>query len=60
MQSFFWDETEVNQRLKRILTKAFAEVSAVAQSRGLRLREAAYVVALNRVVEATRLRGLYP
>ena len=60
MQSFFWDETEVNQRLQRIMTRAFAEVSAVAQSRSLRLREAAYVVALNRVVEATRLRGLYP
>jgi len=60
MQSFFWDETEVNQRLQRIMTKAFSEVSAVAQSRGLRLREAAYVVALKRVMEATRLRGLYP
>jgi glutamate dehydrogenase (NAD(P)+) len=60
MQAFFWDETEVNQRLQRIMTKAFAEVSAVAQARDLRLREAAYVVALKRVVEATRLRGLYP
>jgi glutamate dehydrogenase (NAD(P)+) len=60
MQSFFWDEVEVNQRLQRIMTKAFTDVSAVAQSRSLRLREAAYVVALNRVVEATRLRGLYP
>src|SRR6185369_9729064 len=27
MQSFFWDETEVNQRLQRIMTKAFSEVS---------------------------------
>jgi glutamate dehydrogenase (NAD(P)+) len=60
LQSFFWDEVEVNQRLQRIMTKAFADVSAVAQSRDLRLREAAYVVALNRVVEAIRLRGLYP
>ena len=60
LQSFFWEESEVNQRLQRIITAAFAEVSAVAQQRGLRLREAAYVVALQRVVEAIRLRGIYP
>jgi glutamate dehydrogenase (NAD(P)+) len=60
MQSFFWDEPEVDRRLQQIMVRAFAEVSAVAQARGLRLREAAYVVALNRVVEAIRLRGLYP
>jgi len=60
MQSFFWDEPEVNRRLQQIMVRAFAEVSAVAATRRLRLREAAYVVALNRVVEAIRLRGLYP
>ncbi|HEY4684618.1 MAG TPA: Glu/Leu/Phe/Val dehydrogenase [Dehalococcoidia bacterium] len=60
LQSFFWEESEVNQRLQRIISAAFAEVSAVAQQRGLRLREAAYVVALQRVVEAIRLRGIYP
>jgi glutamate dehydrogenase (NAD(P)+) len=60
LQSFFWEETEVNQRLQRILANAFAEVAAVAEQRGLRLREAAYVVALERVVEAIRLRGIYP
>ena len=60
LQSFFWEESEVNQRLQRIITAAFAEVSAVAEARGLRLREAAYVVALQRVVEAIRLRGIYP
>ncbi len=60
MQSFFWDEREVNDRLQRIMTRAFRDVSSVARSRGLRLREAAHVIALNRVVEATRLRGLFP
>jgi glutamate dehydrogenase (NAD(P)+) len=60
MQSFFWDEAEVDRRLQHIMVRAFAEVSGVAAARGLRLREAAYVVALNRVVEAIRLRGLYP
>jgi len=60
LQSYFWEETEVNQRLQRIMTNAFAQVAAVAEQRGLRLREAAYVVALQRVVDAMRLRGIYP
>jgi glutamate dehydrogenase (NAD(P)+) len=60
LQSFFWEESEVNQRLQRIITNAFHEVSAVAESRGVRMREAAYVVALQRVVEAIRLRGIFP
>ena len=60
LQSFFWEETEVNQRLQRIMTNAFHEVVAVAHSRNLKLREAAYVVALQRVVDAINLRGIYP
>jgi len=60
LQSFFWEESEVNQRLQRIISAAFAEVTAVAEARSLRLREAAYVVALQRVVDAIRLRGIYP
>jgi glutamate dehydrogenase (NAD(P)+) len=60
LQSFFWEESEVNQRLQRIITNAFHDVTAVAELRGVRLREAAYVVALQRVVEAIRLRGIFP
>jgi glutamate dehydrogenase (NAD(P)+) len=60
LQSFFWEEKEVNQRLQRIMTAAFDEVTSLAQERSLRLREAAYVVALQRVVDAIKLRGIYP
>lgn len=60
LQSFFWEESEVNTRLHRIITNAFHEVVALAETRGLRLREAAYVVAVQRVVEAISLRGIYP
>jgi glutamate dehydrogenase (NAD(P)+) len=60
LQSFFWEETEVNQRLQRIITNAYNEVAAVAEERNLRLRDAAMVVALRRVVEAIRIRGIYP
>jgi glutamate dehydrogenase (NAD(P)+) len=60
LQSFFWEETEVNERLHRIITSAFHHVAAVAQEYGVSLRDAAYIVALQRVVEAIKLRGIYP
>ena len=60
LQSFFWEESEVNQRLHRIMTQAFKEVSMVAEERKLYMRDAAYVVALKRVVDAIKLRGIYP
>ncbi|HLF72226.1 MAG TPA: Glu/Leu/Phe/Val dehydrogenase [Dehalococcoidia bacterium] len=60
LQSYFWEEAEVNQRMQKIMTRAFAEVSSMAQERKLRLREAAYIVALQRVVQAIKLRGIYP
>ena len=60
LQSFFWQESEVTDRLQHIMVKAFHEVTAIAHERGLRLRDAAYVLALQRVVEAMRLRGIYP
>ena len=60
LQSYFWTETEVTDRLHRIMAKAFGEVTAVAEERGVRLRQAAYILALQRVVDAMRLRGIYP
>jgi glutamate dehydrogenase (NAD(P)+) len=60
LQSFFWEESEITDRLHRIMTKAFHAVTTIARDRGLRLRDAAYVLALQRVVEAMRLRGIYP
>jgi len=60
IQSFFWEEREVNDRLQRIMTRAFRDVRAVAETQKLRLREAAHVIAVRRVVDASRIRGLYP
>jgi glutamate dehydrogenase (NAD(P)+) len=60
LQSFFWEESEVNTRMHRIMMTAFGEVDAVAQERKLRLRDAAYVVAVQRVVAAIEARGIYP
>ena len=50
LQSFFWSEHEVNQKLQAIMQRAFKEV----------LTTAAYVRAVSRVAAATRDRGLYP
>ncbi len=60
IQSFFWEEDEINQRLSRIMTRAFAEVLAVAQERQTDMRTAANLLAVQRVAEATRLRGIFP
>lgn len=60
LQSFFWEEKEVNQRLERIMVNAFNEVASMADQRIVRLRQAAYIVALKRVVDAMKMRGIYP
>jgi glutamate dehydrogenase (NAD(P)+) len=57
LQHFRWDEREVNDRLGRILRKAYREVSARARERRLSLRVAAYQLGIERVVEASRTRG---
>ena len=60
LQSYFWEESEVNQRMHRILINAFEEVATAAQARKISMRQAAYVVALQRVVDAIKARGIYP
>jgi glutamate dehydrogenase (NAD(P)+) len=57
LQHFRWDEREVNDKLGTIMRRAFREVSARAREEGINLREAAYLVGLERVVEASRTRG---
>jgi glutamate dehydrogenase (NAD(P)+) len=60
LQSFFWSEHEVNEKLGSIMKRAFKEVLQVAEEKGLPMRMAAYVKAVQRVAAATRARGLYP
>jgi glutamate dehydrogenase (NAD(P)+) len=60
LQENFWEEDEINDRLKRKMTRAFRETHEQAQRHGVNMRTGAYVVAVDRVAEATRLRGLYP
>ncbi len=54
---FYWDEPMVNDRLDKKITTAFLAVHEMAQAKKVDNRVAAYLVAVNRVAEAVRLRG---
>lgn len=60
LQSFFWDESEINHRLKLVMDASFAAVNERAQAHKIPLRLAANILAIERVAESTRLRGIYP
>jgi glutamate dehydrogenase (NAD(P)+) len=60
MQSFFWSENEINGELDRRMEDAFAGVLAMSQAKGVDMRGAAMMVAVERVADATTRRGLYP
>ena len=57
LQHFRWDEREVNDKLGTIMRRSYREVSARAKEEGIDLRESAYLVGIERVVEAARIRG---
>lgn len=59
-QHLCWDLQEVNTRLETIMHRSFSQVLDVHLERKVSMRTAANIVAIQRVVEATRLRGLYP
>jgi len=60
LQGLFWTEGEVNNQLERIMVRSFKEVHDLAQKYKVNMRTAAYVQAIGRVADATRVRGLFP
>jgi glutamate dehydrogenase (NAD(P)+) len=56
----YWSEAEVNERLDVIMTKAFAEVYDAHQKYNTNMRTASIALAVNRVAEAIKLRGIWP
>jgi glutamate dehydrogenase (NAD(P)+) len=58
-QGFFWRENEVNQRLQEMMEQSFDDVVRFAGRHQVNNRIAAYMVAIDRVAEALKLRGLY-
>jgi len=60
LQYLFWSAGEIKNRLNQIMTYAFAKVYATARSRNVDMRTAAYILAVQEVVKATKERGIYP
>ena len=58
-QGFFWRESEVNERLQDVMDQSFDQVVRAAESHGVSNRIAAYIVAIDRVARALKLRGIY-
>ncbi|AFU58038.1 glutamate dehydrogenase [Candidatus Nitrososphaera gargensis Ga9.2] len=56
----YWSEAEVNERLDRNITKSFLDTYTTSEKYGVNMRKASTVLAVNRVVEAIQLRGLWP
>jgi glutamate dehydrogenase/leucine dehydrogenase len=56
----YWTEAEVNERLDKNITKSFLDTYATSEKYGVNMRKASTVLAVNRVVEAVQLRGLWP
>jgi glutamate dehydrogenase (NAD(P)+) len=57
LQHFRWDEGEVNERLQKIMTRAYREVAARGERDGTPVRVAAYTLGIERVLEASVTRG---
>lgn len=60
IQSLSWTEERVNEELKKILDAAFKNVWDLANENKTSLRTGAYLVAVKRVVEAKKIRGIWP
>ena len=60
LQSFFWTETEVVDKLFRTMESAFTQILSTSTKRKISMRMAALSVGIKRVQEAKRMRGLFP
>lgn len=55
--NYFWPKEEVLEKLQFIMSNAFHSVYQTAQEKNINMRDAAYVIAINRVANAVKLRG---
>ena len=60
LQNFFWSLKRVQDELQSVMDKAFDQVNAKADASDCDYRTAAYTIAIGRVEEACRLKGLFP
>ena len=60
LQQYFWDEAQVNDKLRELMLKAFRRVRAQARELNLTNRMAALSLGVNKVALEKAKRGLYP
>lgn len=60
VQCFPWELEETNQRLGRVMQRSLDEVWRLSEERKVSLRLAAFILAVERVAHAIRLRGIFP
>ncbi len=60
LQNFFWSEKEINEKLFRIIQKAFGEVYEESKKQSCSLRTAALTLAIRKISQAMLSRGLFP
>jgi len=60
LQSHFWRPEDIDEELRRIMTKSFKDVVAIAVKEKCDMRLAAYILAVSRVAHAVKLRGVFP
>lgn len=60
LQSFFWEEDEVNRQLNAIMVRSFREIWDFSEAQEVPLRLGALMVAVEKVAEAVRARGIWP
>jgi len=58
--TFFWDDDEVDRRLEAYMKRAYTSVAEKAKAHRCSLRGGAYVLAVQRVLEAVQVRGIFP
>jgi glutamate dehydrogenase (NAD(P)+) len=59
-QGYYWAEDEVNAKLERVMKRSFKDVYETAQNNKVNMRIGAYMLAVSRVADVTRLRGIFP
>lgn len=57
LANYYWTENEINSKLETTMSNAFNDVESVSQREKVSLRKAAYIIAVNRILEAERARG---
>ncbi|KKR10434.1 MAG: Glutamate dehydrogenase, partial [Candidatus Woesebacteria bacterium GW2011_GWA1_39_21] len=57
LSGYYWEKDEVNKKLKRIMDKAFNKIYEMKKSKNISFRQAAYTLAVKRIIDAMMLRG---